>query len=176
MAAFFNLMGLVIFLEIVFILISFWTIATLFFTKVPFARTPEANISKAIAQLNLPANAKFYDLGCGDGKALFLAEKLGYRVTGFELSPYPYFRAIIKKYFTNSKAEIHRSNFFNNNLSQADGVYLFLIKSIMPRVGEKLKKELRPGTPVISYAFQIPGWQAIKILDTSPSKTYIYHT
>lgn len=176
MAIFFDLLGLIILLEIFFILFAFWTIGALFFTKVPFARTPKKNIAEAFSRLKLPPRSKIYDLGCGDAGSLFLAEKLGYCGTGYELSPYPYFRAMLKKLLTGSEVRIFRSNFFKADLSRADAVFVFLISTIMGKVGEKLKKELKPGTPVISYGFQIPGWQAVEILDSRPSKTYIYHT
>ncbi|MFA6106053.1 MAG: SAM-dependent methyltransferase [Patescibacteria group bacterium] len=174
MQIFLSFAGLVIFLEIIFVIIAFWTAFTIFFTRVPFAPTPKKNFKKIFDELNLRANAEVYDLGCGDGSFLFEAEKLGFQAIGFELSPYPYFLSLIKKFRLNSRVKISRKNFFKENISRADAVFLFLIASIMPRVGLKLKKELKPGTPVVSYGFRIPDWKAIKILDTKPSKTFIY--
>jgi len=166
--------SVMIFFEIVFIFFAFWTIITLAVTRVPFVPSHKKNIEKALVGLRLAPGSKVYDLGCGDGKALFLAEKMGFRVTGFELSPYPYLKSVIKKYFTKSHARFVRANFFQADVSEADCVYLFLVPSVMAKVGEKLKKELKPGASVIAYAMHIPGWEAAKILETRPSKTYIY--
>jgi hypothetical protein len=38
---------------------------------------------------------------------------------------------------------------------------VFLIKHYMPKLDRKLKQELSPGTPVVSYAFPIPGRQPL---------------
>ncbi|MFA6171280.1 MAG: hypothetical protein WCW77_04220 [Patescibacteria group bacterium] len=174
MAWLFYALYAVVAFDIVFIAFAFFTIVTLVFTRVPFVRTPRKNAKIALNELNLAAGSKIYDLGCGDGNVLFLAEKMGYKATGYELSPYPYLKARINKFITGSRVNIIRSNFFRADLSQADCVFLFLIDSIMEKVGKKLKANLRPGTPVVSYGFKIHGWQPVKILDTQPSKVYIY--
>ncbi|MFA6393457.1 MAG: hypothetical protein WCW25_01090 [Patescibacteria group bacterium] len=174
MQIFLSFAGIVIFLEIIFVIVAFWTFFTIFFTRVPFAPTPKKNFKQIFNELDLRPGAEIYDLGCGDGSFLFEAERLGFRASGFELSPYPYFLSLLKKFRLKSRVKISRKNFFKEDISRADAVFVFLIASIMTKVGEKLKKDLKPGTPVISYGFQIPGWSTVEILDTKPSKTFIY--
>lgn len=147
-------------------------------TKVPWAKTPEKNLKiilKEIAKLKIPKNSLIYDLGCGDGRLLFLAEKYGYRAIGFELSLYPYLKCIIKKYFSKSKIKIQRKNFYNINLCKADVIFVFLVGPVMKKVEKKLKNELKQNTLVISYGFQFSGPKETKIINTKPSKTYIYY-
>jgi len=143
-------------------------------TRVPWVRIPPANLNKILEAINLPKDATVYDLGCGDGRFLFLAEKKGYKAIGYELAIYPYFKTLLYKFFKASKVRIERKNFFKQNLEEADAIFIFLTKSIMEKIGEKLKPNLAAGTMIVSYGFTIPKWPVKRILDTSPSKTYIY--
>ena len=184
-----NIFYFLIILYILFVIIIIFSLIFLFFllqaiitiirTKVPFARTPDENIEKILAELkkrNIPPGSLLYDLGCGDGGALFKAEKHGYRAIGYELSLYQYLRGLIKKKLNRSKVKIIRKDFMRQDISDADVIFTFLVGGVMSRVGEKLKNNLKKGTIVISYGFAITNWKIDKILDTKPSLTYIYRT
>jgi len=176
-----------IFLATLIIILSLVTIITLIFvifcsnliyinlrTLVPWARVPNANLEKILAEVNLPAGALVYDLGCGDGRFLFLAEKYGFRAVGYELAYYPYLKTLIHKFLTGSNIRIINQDFFKQDLGQAKAIFIFLTAAVMEKIGLKLKDNLKPETMVISYGFKIPNWQIKKILNTLPSKTYIY--
>lgn len=165
---------IIFFIGSIIIFFSLWSIYIIIKTKVPWAKTPQENLSKIFSEINLPKNSLIYDLGCGDGRTLFLAEKMGYRAVGYELSLYPFLKGLIKKIIVKSKIKIRRKDFFKDNLEKANIVFVFLVSDVMEKLGRKLKKELRPGTIIISYGFTIPNWSAQKILDTKPSKTYFY--
>ena len=150
---------------------SFYTIFT---TGVPWAKTPDANAAKIFEEINLPKNSLLYDLGCGDGRILFMAEKLGLRARGYELSLYPYLKAEYKKFVSRSWVEIKRQDFLKQNLSQANAVFIFLTGTALVKLAPKLKQELRPGATVISYGFALPGWRVDRTISTKPSLTYVY--
>lgn len=81
-------------------------------TGVPWAKTPKENIFKIFKEIKLPKNSLVYDLGCGSGRVLFIAEKLGYRVVGYELSLYPFLKVWLKKKIFKSEIVIERKIFF----------------------------------------------------------------
>ncbi len=170
------LLTLIIIFFLISLFIALWTIFALVKTKVPFAKTPEVSLSKIFKEIKLPPNSLIYDLGCGDGRILFYAEKLGYRAVGYELSLYPYLKCLLKKISKKSSIKIINKNFYQADFSDADAVFLFLVTGVMEKVGKKLKNDLKPDTKIISYGFTLPGWPITKILDTSPSKTYFYKT
>lgn len=143
-------------------------------TKTPYTRIPLFNLEKILAEINLPINSLVCDLGCGDGRFLFLAEKKGLKAFGYELAFYPYVKAWLNKFFRQSQVKIERKDFFKQDLQKFDAVFIFLTKNIMEQVGKKLEANLKPKTIIISYGFTIPNWQETRILDTKPSKTYIY--
>ena len=143
-------------------------------TRVPWAKVPLSNIEMIFNNLGLPVNSLVYDLGCGDGRFLFLAEKRGFRAVGYELAYYPYLKTLISKYIKGSKIAIENKDFFKQDLGAADAVFIFLTASVMNKIGLKLKNNLKAETTVVSYGFAIPGWTISNILETKPSKTYIY--
>ncbi len=99
-----------------------------------------------------------YDLGSGDGTALIVAAKeFGAKCAGIEIDP---LRAIlstliiyiIKAY---DKVKIKRENFFNTNISEATVVFVYLVPRALNRLLPKFKKELRKGTRIVSYRYEI---------------------
>jgi len=155
------------------------SVIALFFTRVPFVPTPKRNVKIAIDQLELKPGQKFYDLGCGDGRFLIEAEKRGAQAIGFEISPWAHFLGRLNLWRHKSKAKILYKNFYHLNLSDADAIFCFLITDVMPKVEEKLKKELKPGAKIVCYGFKLPTWKPIKVVDLKPqnkrsSKVYLY--
>lgn len=173
------LLVIIIVFSLIFLFFSLQAIITIIRTKVPFARTPDLNIEKILAELkkrNIPPGSLLYDLGCGDGEVIFRAEKYGYKSIGYELSLYQYLRGLMKKKLNRSKVKIIRKDFMDEDIGKADIIFIFLVGKVMPLVGEKLKNNLKKGTIVISYGFAITNWKIDKILKTKPSLTYIYKT
>jgi SAM-dependent methyltransferase len=160
--------------SIIFFILAGCSIYTILTSGVPWAKTPAGNIKKIFKEISLPKDSLIYDLGAGDGRVLFIMEKLGYRGIGYELSLYPYLKARFKKMISGSAVKFKRQDFFKADLSRANAVFVFLVGKVMDRVGRQLKSELKKGTVVASYGFIIPGWTEEKIIQTKPSLTYVY--
>lgn len=167
---------LLIFIALVLLTLS---ILILFIVRVPYAPTPKRMIKKIIDELNLKPGQKVYDLGCGDGRFLFAAEKKGAEATGFELSPIVFMKANLTKIFKRSKIKIRYKDFYKADISDADVVFCFLVDTVMPKVAKKLKAELKAGAKVVSYGFHFPDWEPSKVIipelsDKTSSKIWIY--
>ena len=140
-----------------------------------------ANLEPILQEINLPRGAKISDLGCGDGRWLFALEAFTatsgrcYNLSGYELSAYPFLKSQLLKISRKSKVKFYRRDFFKRDNFPEQGILIFLVKKIMPKVSALLQKKLKPGTLVISYAFELPGWPVHKVLETRPSPTYIYY-
>ncbi|QQG52440.1 MAG: hypothetical protein HY931_03930 [Candidatus Falkowbacteria bacterium] len=145
-------------------------------TLVPWVKTPLKNIPIILDTINLPAGSLVYDLGCGDGRFLFMAEKRGLKAVGYELALYPYLKAQFNKFLQTSRVKIKRQDFLKQNLNGADAIFIFLNALVMEKIGLKLRKNLKPGITVVSYGIPIPGWEPLKTLETKPSLTYIYRS
>lgn len=143
-------------------------------TLVPWVKTPFKNLPIVLDAIDLPAGSVIYDLGCGDGRFLFIAEKRGFKAVGYELALYPYLKARLNKFLQASRVKIKFQDFLKQDLNAADAIFVFLNALVMEKVGLKLKQDLRPGILVVSYGVLIPGWKPLKTLATKPSATYIY--
>src|SRR3989344_9585985 len=122
------------------IVITGATIA-LFIVKVPFAPTPQRNVSKIFELLDLKPGEVFYDLGCGDGRFIIEADKRGAKAVGFEVSPWAYLKTCLNIWLNKSQAKVYFKNFYHANLSDADAIFNFLVVGVMPKVQEKLAAE-----------------------------------
>lgn len=160
--------------SLIFLFLAGCSIYTNLTSGVPWAKVSEENINKIFSLINLRKNSLIYDLGCGDGRVLFMAEKRGLRAIGYELSLYPYLKALFRKFISRSAVIVKRRDFFKVNLSQADAIFIFLVGKAISRVGWKLKSELKKGSLVISYCFAVPGWLPEKMILTKPGLTYVY--
>ena len=100
------------------------------------------------------------DLGCGDGRLVFAAEKKFHaRAEGYEISVFVWLLAQMNRIFKHAKAKIYRQNFFNADLRKADVVFCYLLPEVMKKLSPKFKKELKPSARVISAAFRLPDWK-----------------
>jgi SAM-dependent methyltransferase len=97
-----------------------------------------------------------YDLGCGDGRILIAAAKqYGARGVGIEIDP-AYVKIAREKVRAEGLADrirIVQQDLFLADLRPATVVMLYLGPAVMAKLRPKLLRELRPGTRVVSHAF-----------------------
>ncbi len=126
----------------------------------PFVPTPMERVKKMLALAKIRPHEKVYDIGCGDGRMVYLAAKdYDANSVGLELSPLVYLLAKIRHFFWHSKAKIYFTDFRFKNLSDANVIVCYLLPESLGRLQEKLEKELKKGTRIISYAFPIGTWK-----------------
>jgi len=157
---------------IFFILIAF-LVTMLCANAAPWVPTRRKDMERILKLADIKQGEIFYDLGCGDGRLVVEASRAGAKAIGLDISLMSYFMTLIRIMAERSSAKVGFKNFFSQNLSDADIVYLFLTPSAMPKVTTKLKNELKAGTRVISYAFTIPGLELVTA-DKPPGRQSIY--
>jgi|SRR3989344_7056596 len=99
-----------------------------------------------------------YDLGCGDGTFIITAAKeFGAKAIGIEIEPSRFLISKIRIIFNglSSKVIVKRENFFNTNLSDATVVVVYLIPKTLEKLLPKFKKELKKGTKIVSYRYEV---------------------
>ena len=99
-----------------------------------------------------------YDLGSGDGTALIVAAKeFGAKGVGIEIDPLRAFIATLMIYINkvSQKITIKRRNFFDVDISEASVVFVYLVPKALNRLLPKFKKELKKGTRIVSYRYEI---------------------
>jgi hypothetical protein len=65
-----------------------------------------------------------------------------------------------------NRIEFVEGDLFEQDLSKATVVTLYLLPSLNERLRPKLFRELRPGTRIVSNAFDMGAWKADRTLDT----------
>lgn len=137
-----------------------------------YAPSAKREIEKMVLISRIKHGEKAVDLGSGDGRLVIVLARAGAEAHGYEINPILVWwsKLQIKKAGLSSKAFIHRKNFWNSNLSDFSIISVFGIKHIMERLEVKLKKELKPGSRVVSNYFVFPNWKHSK----KESNAYLY--
>lgn len=121
-----------------------------------------------IKYIKLNPEDKVVDLGCGDGRVLRMLEKQGVKnLTGYEINFCVYLLAKIKNKFFKSKAKVYFKNFEKVDLSEYNIVFCYLSTYYVNFLKEKFERELKPGTKIISYAFEVKNWHKPEIIYTN---------
>lgn len=156
------LLALFLLFLIVFI---FWIVSHLisYFYGIPFVVSSDARTRHIMKLLNPKKGEKIVDLGSGDGKLLFEISQYGSRAYGFEINPIAYFQSVIRtKRLGLKNIDIYWGNFMKKDLSDFDAVVVYGISTMMARLEHKLKRELKPGTRVVSNYFEFPNLKPLK--------------
>lgn len=116
-----------------------------------------------------------YDLGCGDGTVLLrAAQDKGARGVGVDIDPLRVWSARTRLVLAGltSQVTIRRENLFKTDIHEASVVVVYLIPKTLNRLEEKFRKELRPGTRIVSYIYHIDYLP--KIAEDRVHKVYVY--
>ena len=144
------------------ILIFYLCIA--FVTGAPFVPSANPTARSMIDLSRMKPGIKVYDLGSGNGKLLFLAARKGATAVGLEINPLLVLWSKIKAIASPYRKHISTrwQNFWKADLSDADVVFVYLLPWRMEKLAAKLKKELKPGTLIVSNSFVFPNWKILR--------------
>lgn len=130
----------------------------------PFVSSNKKIIEKMISFLGINSGDKAADLGSGDGRLVIALAKAGAEAHGYEINPFLVWlsRKNIEKAGLQGKAFVHRKNIWKTDLSQFNIIAVYGISYMMKKLEAKLKKELKPGSKIVSNYFTFPIWQYSK--------------
>jgi len=159
--------------------VPFLIFMSVFFgTGIPFGAafqpTPRKAISRAF-ELCDPKGKVVYDLGAGFGRVLFEEASAGAALcVGIETDPLKcwWIRREAKRRGLQGTIRVVRANLLRVDLSNADVVFVFLSRGLMRKLKQKVLKEMRPGSVIVSYDHRFEGWQPDRI--DSESKISLY--
>lgn len=118
---------------------------------------------RALDLLELKKGDVFVDLGSGDGTMLILAAERGLTAIGYELNPFLVIFSWLRTRRYGRRVKVKQGNFWHADISNADGVFVFLITHQMKHL-DKFMKSQNNKKPIklVSNSFEIPGKKAIK--------------
>ncbi|WP_414619638.1 class I SAM-dependent methyltransferase [Calothrix sp. CCY 0018] len=134
---------------------------------VPYVPTATEVVEQMLTMAKVSSNDIVYDLGSGDGRIPITAVKKynAKKATGVEINP-----ALVQKSQNNAKEAgvSDRVNFlqqdlFKTDLSDATVVTLYLLPEVNLKLRPKLLQELKPGTRIVSHAFDMGEWKPERV-------------
>jgi hypothetical protein len=129
---------------------------------VPYVPTPEPVVDAMLTMAQVGANDTLIDLGAGDGRIPIAAARLGARASGVEIDATLVERARRNAalYEVADRARFTRANLFEVPLRDANVVTMYLLPKINLALRPRLLTELRPGTRIVTHAFDMGDWRA----------------
>jgi precorrin-6B methylase 2 len=129
---------------------------------VPFVPTPHAVVTRMLEMANVRENDFVIDLGSGDGRiAIAAARDRGARALGVDIDP-----ARIEEANENAakagvagRVTFRQLNLFDTPIGEASVLTMYLLESVNLELRPRILSELRPGTRVVSHAFDMGDWE-----------------
>lgn len=122
----------------------------------PWWRTSDKIAQKTCELAQVKKGDVIFELGSGDAQTLITAVKqFQAEGVGIEIDP---FRSAVSKLRIKAgglskKIKIIRGNFFDQDLSKADVVFVYLVPKTLDKLLPKFRKELKKGTKIVSYKY-----------------------
>jgi precorrin-6B methylase 2 len=144
---------------------------------VPYIPTPTEVVSAMLTLADVKPADVLYDLGCGDGRMVIEAARTyGVRAVGVDIDAQRIKEANenARRAGVTDKVTFIQADLFDTDVSPATVVTLFLLPSLNLRLQPKLLKELKPGTRVVSHAFDMGDWNPDRELIVGGRHVYLW--
>jgi SAM-dependent methyltransferase len=144
---------------------------------VPFQSSPKEVVLEMLKLANVSKDDVVYDLGSGDGRILIAAAQLYQaRGVGIDIDP-----RRTREGLANARREgvLNRIRFrtedlFKANITEATVVTLFLWPKVNLKLRSKLWRDLKPGTRVVSYVWDMGDWAPEKRTEVNGDPVYLW--
>lgn len=127
----------------------------------PYVAMDQELIETILRTAEVNADDIVYDLGSGDGRIAITAAVLFHaKAVGIEIDKLRYLYSQYKRFILRLQNEVTflNQNIVDVDLSGATVVVMYLLQETNESLMNKLVAELKPGTVIISGAFNFPGW------------------
>jgi SAM-dependent methyltransferase len=132
----------------------------------PYVPTPQEVVDRMLELAEVGKGDLVYDLGSGDGRIVIsAARKYGVQAVGFEIDP-----VLVKLARDNVKdaglehlVEIREENLQTADLSAASVLTLYLYPGANLRLRSAIRRQLKPGSRVVSHQFSMGTWKPDRI-------------
>ncbi len=145
---------------------------------VVFVPTPQEVVDAMLKVAKVGKGDVLYDLGSGDGRIpITAAKKLGIaRGIGIDINPERIKEANenLKKAGVGKRVKFINADLYETDLRKATVITLYLLPALNLKLLPKLLKEVKPGTRVVSHAFDMGTWTPDQTLDIRGHPVYFW--
>jgi SAM-dependent methyltransferase len=142
-----------------------------------FVPTDYATVTAMLKLAGVTKDDIVYDLGCGDGRfVVTAARQFGARGVGIDIDPDRIREAneLARRTGANNRVRFIQADLFEADISEATVVTLYLLTRLNLKLRPKLQAELRPGTRIVSHAFDMGDWEPEKRESVGSTTIYLW--
>jgi len=142
---------------------------------VPFVPTPMEVVDVMLQLADLKRGDLLYDLGSGDGRIVIAAaQRYGIKAVGVDIDAVRIQEAEenARRAGVTDLVTFRQNDLFQEDISKATVVTLYLLPEINLRLRLKLLRELKPGSRVISHNFGMGNWAPDKEVHVRLSRVF----
>jgi ribosomal protein L11 methylase PrmA len=142
-----------------------------------FVPTPQEVVDAMLKLAKVGPNDVVYDLGSGDGRIPITAAKTyGARGVGIDIDPQRIREANenLKTAGVGDKVKFLNQDLFTTPIGEATVVTLYLLPSLNLKLLPKLNAELKPGTRIVSHAFDMGDIKPQQTLNVNGRTVYFW--
>ena len=142
-----------------------------------FVPTPQEVVDAMLKLAKVSKNDVIYDLGSGDGRIPITAAKTyGARAVGIDIDPQRIREAneSLKAAGVGDRVKFLNQDLFTTDISEATVVTLYLLPSLNLKLLPILNKTLKPGTRVVSHAFDMGSAKPLETLNVNGRTIYFW--
>jgi len=142
----------------------FWTT---FRSQVPFFPSRPA-VWQQVGQLLPASKLRIVDIGSGLGDLSMHLSLLrsDCSIEGIEIAPLPWLLSYVRARLRRSTAKFKFGDYHALDFGAYDVIFAYLSPAVMSDLRQKAQLEMRPGSMLISYEFDIPGVVATELVST----------
>ena len=145
---------------------------------VVFVPTPQDVVEAMLKVAKVGKGDVLYDLGSGDGRIpITAARKYGIaRGIGIDINPerIKEANANLAKAGVGDRVRFVNADLFESNLSDAVAITLYLLPALNLKLLPKLLTEVKPGTRIVSHAFDMGSWKPEQTLKVGTRSVYFW--
>ena len=143
-----------------------------------YVPTPQPVVEGMLELAGVGPDDVLYDLGSGDGRIpVTAAKKYSIRAVGIDINPVRIreANANAEAAGVTDKVTFIEADLFQADISEATVVTLYLLQSLNVKLRPKLLSELRPGTRIVSHAFDMANeWEPEETREVDGSMIYLW--
>jgi len=144
---------------------------------VVFVPSPNDVVEKMLELAAITADDRVYDLGCGDGRIVITAaQRYNAHGVGIDIDPRRITEATAnaRKAGVADRVRFLEADLFEADIHDATVVTLYLLTRLNAKLKPRLLHELRPGTRVVSHAFDMGDWEPERKEFVGASAVYLW--
>jgi SAM-dependent methyltransferase len=143
----------------------------------PYVASPPPIVAAMLEMANVNSSDTVYDLGCGDGRIVIsAAKKYGAKGVGIDLNParIEEARANARSAGVAGRVMFEVDDLFDADIRDATVVALYLLPEANIRLRDRLFRELKPGTRIVSHSFDMGDWKPDKETLVDGDRVYLW--